>query len=76
MHSAKSIPSFCREEVCNEALDLVLTEKSILCTEYRIKLSTMVDGSMLNFMKTTDVYALFGNLMDNAIESVIKEEDD
>lgn len=36
----------------------------------------MVDGSMLNFMKTTDVYALFGNLMDNAIESVIKEEDD
>lgn len=60
----------------NEALDLVLTEKSILCIEYRIKLSTMVDGSMLNFMKTTDVYALFGNLMDNAIESVIKEEDD
>lgn len=60
----------------NEALDLVLTEKSILCTEYRIKLSTMVDGRMLNFMKTTDVYALFGNLMDNAIESVIKENDD
>ena len=25
----------------NEALDLVLTEKSLLCTEYNIKLSTM-----------------------------------
>ncbi len=60
----------------NEALDLVLTEKSLLCTEYNIKLSTMVDGKLLNFMNTTDVYALFGNLMDNAIESVIKEADE
>ena len=36
----------------------------------------MVDGKLLNFMNTTDVYALFGNLMDNAIESVIKEADE
>lgn len=60
----------------NDALDLVLTEKSLLCNEYNIKLSSMVDGSILNFLHTTDVYALFGNLMDNAIESVMKEADE
>lgn len=60
----------------NDAMDLVLTEKSLLCNEYNIKLSAMIDGSVLNFLHTTDVYALFGNLMDNAIESVMKETDE
>lgn len=60
----------------NDALDLVLTEKSLLCDEYHIKLSSMIDGSALSFMNTTDVYALFGNLLDNAIESVLKEVDE
>lgn len=36
----------------------------------------MVDGSVLDFLSTTDVYALFGNLLDNAIESVMKEPDE
>ena len=60
----------------NDALDLVLTEKSLLCDEYNIKLSSMIDGAALDFMNTTDVYALFGNLLDNAIESVMKEPDE
>lgn len=60
----------------NDALDLVLTEKSLLCNEYHVKLSCMVDGSVLDFLSTTDVYALFGNLLDNAIESVMKEPDE
>ncbi len=60
----------------NEALDLVLTEKSLLCNEYNIKMSCMVDGTILEFIHSTDVYALFGNLMDNAIESVMKETDE
>ncbi len=36
----------------------------------------MIDGTILSFMNTTDVYALFGNLLDNAIESVLKESDE
>lgn len=60
----------------NDALDLVLTEKSLLCEEYQIKISCMIDGAAVGFMNTTDLYALFGNLLDNAIESVIKEEDE
>lgn len=59
----------------NDALDLVLTEKSLLCNEYEIKMSCMVDGKLLEFLSSADVYALFGNLMDNAIESVMKETD-
>lgn len=59
----------------NDALDLVLTEKSLLCNEYDIKMSCMVDGKILKFLSSADVYALFGNLMDNAIESVMKETD-
>lgn len=60
----------------NEALDLVLTEKSLLCNEYNIKLSAMADGKKVGFIHSTDLYALFGNLMDNAIESVMKEPDE
>lgn len=60
----------------NEALDLVLTEKSLICSQYQIKLSCMVDGTALAFLKSPDIYALFGNLMDNAIESVLKEPDE
>lgn len=60
----------------NDILDLVLTEKSLLCDEYRIKMSCMIEGTIMNFINTTDLYALFGNLLDNAIESVMKEVDE
>lgn len=30
----------------------------------------MVDGRKLGFMEQTDIYSLFGNILDNAIESV------
>lgn len=60
----------------NDALDLVLTEKSLLCSQYHIKFSCMADGQVLAALSSPDLYALFGNLMDNAIESVIKEPDE
>lgn len=60
----------------SDALDLVLTEKSLLCSQYHVKLSCMVDGTVLAFLRSPDIYALFGNLMDNAIESVLKEADE
>ena len=60
----------------NRALDLVLTEKSLICEEKKIKSSCMVDGNLLNFMHSTDVYALFGNLLDNAIECLLQEKDE
>ena len=59
----------------NAALDTVLREKALLCQEYEIKFSCMADGKALEFMDTLDVYALFGNALDNAVESVMREAD-
>lgn len=59
----------------NEALDVILTEKSLHCEKYNIKFEYMIDGKVLGFMKAVDIYTLFGNMLDNAIESVIKQDD-
>lgn len=54
----------------NEALDVILTEKSILCVNKDIHLACMVENDLLGFMREGDLYALFGNMLDNAIEAV------
>lgn len=59
----------------SEALDMVLMEKKLLCEKYQIHFSFLGDGSVLNFMEETDIYSLFGNMMDNAIESLQLEPD-
>lgn len=64
-----------RLETGNEALSVVLREKGLLCQENGIQWTCMVDGSLLDFMKTVDLYTLFGNALDNAIEACSKVED-
>ena len=54
----------------NEALDVLLTEKNLLCKKNSIQLTSLVDGSELSFMSKADLYSLFGNALDNAIEYV------
>ena len=54
----------------NETLDVILTEKSLYCKKHDIKLYCIVDGKLLGFMSDADLYSLFGNIMDNAIEAV------
>ena len=56
----------------NEVLDVILTEKSLLCHKEKIKLNCMVDASGLGKIKEGDLYALFGNILDNSIEAVSK----
>lgn len=51
----------------NPALDTVLTEKSIVCKNSKINFTMMVDGAILDFMLPVDIYALFGNALDNAV---------
>lgn len=53
----------------NSALDVILSEKTFVCSKYNINLTSLVDGSLLDFIKEEDIYSLFGNLLDNAIES-------
>lgn len=55
----------------NSTLDAILTEKKLFCERHQIRFSCIVDGAMLAFMEDEDVYALFGNALDNAIESVM-----
>lgn len=59
----------------NKILDTVLTSKSIYCQGRGIKLTCVADGSALDFMDVMDISALFGNALDNAIESVKKIPD-
>ncbi len=54
----------------NAALNVILTEKSLLCNKYNIVFSCIVDGNKLEFMSESDQYSLFGNMMDNAINAV------
>ena len=53
----------------NPALDTVLTEKSLLCEGRSIEFTCIADGSCLEGIGAVDLYTLFGNALDNAIEA-------
>ena len=59
----------------NKVLDTVLTGKSLTCSAQNIQLTCVADGTALNFMDVMDISNLFGNALDNAIESVSKLSD-
>ncbi len=59
----------------NEALDILLMEKSLTCLNKEIRLTTMADGNAISFMEETEIYSLLGNALDNAIESLESIED-
>ena len=59
----------------NAALSAVLTEKSLMCLEKRIPFSFSGDGEGLDFMRGIDLYTLFANLLDNAIEASVRLEE-
>lgn len=58
----------------NDTLDLIMMEKNLLCQKYHINISCIADGAQLDFMAPADIYSLFGNALDNAIESVSQAE--
>ena len=57
----------------NETLDLILMEKLLQCEKYGITLTCIADGANIDFMKILDIYSVFGNLLDNVIESLKKQ---
>ena len=56
----------------NTALDTILTEKALYCQDYNISINCMADGQKLSFMSETDIYSLFGNMLENAIHAVME----
>ena len=59
----------------NEALDVLLMEKTMLCHYHDIRITCIADGGALAFMSDSDIYSLFGNALDNAIEALKAVED-
>lgn len=59
----------------NEALDILLTENTLRLEEEGITLTYMGNGEHFSFMPITDVYSLFGNAVNNAVEAVREVED-
>ena len=60
----------------NETLDTVLTEKNLRCNKNKIAFTCVADGNAVAFMSEADIYSLFGNALDNAIEAVMKIDDE
>ena len=54
----------------NKTIDIILTEKNLLCKEKNIDFTCIVDGKILKFLNDGDLYALLGNILDNAVEAV------
>ena len=60
----------------NEVFDIIMMNIWPLLIKNNIQFTYMVDGEALSVFQSTDISSLFGNLIDNAIESVLKEEEE
>lgn len=58
----------------NSALNVLLAEKLIYCNANDITVSYIIDASVINMMSSSDICSLFGNALDNAIQSVRRED--
>ena len=56
----------------NAILDTILTAKSLQCQGKDIEFKVVADGTALERMDDMDIAALFGNIIDNAIEACEK----
>lgn len=59
----------------NAVLDTILTGKSLYCYKHGITMTSVADGKLLDFMDVVDICNIFGNALDNAIESAMLIED-
>ena len=59
----------------NKVLDTILTGKSMYCNKHGITLTCVADGNLLSFVDVMDICSIFGNALDNAVESVLKITD-
>jgi sensor histidine kinase regulating citrate/malate metabolism len=54
----------------NKVLDVLLTEKQMLCHQQGIKVTCFLGGVDFSFMDGLDLYSLFGNALSNAMDAV------
>lgn len=53
-----------------KAFDTIMTEKSLQCAASKIKINCIADGHCMEMIEPVDLYTIFGNALDNAIEYV------
>ncbi len=56
----------------NQVVDIILTEKNLICHANGVQLTCMADCSALGFVSEGDLYSLFGNILDNAVAAVLR----
>jgi hypothetical protein len=54
----------------DEVLNVILTEKNLVCLKNNIKLSCSINTRKLGDIGVVDLYSILGNALDNAIECV------
>ena len=54
----------------NDALNIVIYKKMLECNRKDIQLTCMLDGKRFSSFSVHDLYSLFGNALDNAINAV------
>lgn len=59
----------------NDTLDTILQEKSLVMNRKGIVGTFLINGQSLSFMKREDIFSLFENILDNAIEALDEIED-
>ncbi len=60
----------------NKTMDIIFTERSLICNSKKITLTVMADCSELGFMGDGELYTLFGNILDNAVEATSEVADE
>lgn len=60
----------------NMILDIIITEKSEICSKKGIKFICDINFSKVDFIKPIDVSSIFANILDNAIEACDKIKDE
>lgn len=53
-----------------DPIDVLITEKSLICLKRSIKLTCMADCEGLGYLSESELYSLFGNMLTNAINAV------
>ena len=60
----------------NEVLDAFFAEKSLVLEKRDIEFNCIADGQAIDFMSPSEIYTLFGNAFDNAVDALsrVKEK--
>ena len=59
----------------NEVINIVVTKKSLYCQKHGIKINYYLDDEDISFIDDVDLYTMLGNILDNAIEALLKVPD-